>query len=79
MTHNETHQCDPLDELRQSPTVSVAVAARLLGIGRSTAHRAALRTGELARGVPVIRPSERRVRVLSGPLLHYLQGDPRGD
>lgn len=76
MTTDRTYRSDPLDELRQSPTVSVEVAAQLLGIGRSTAHRAALRTGEVTRGVPVIRPSERRVRVLSRPLLEYLRELP---
>ncbi|MCS7257479.1 MAG: hypothetical protein RMJ05_07900 [Thermomicrobium sp.] len=44
-------------------TVSVAAAARLLGIGRSLAYELARWRGELTPEVPVIRIGERRYRV----------------
>ena len=43
-------------------TVSVDVAARLLGVAKTTAHHHYTRTGFVATGVPVIR-SGRRVLV----------------
>jgi hypothetical protein len=46
-------------------TVSVAEAARLLGVGRSLAY-------ELAPGVPVVRVGERRYRVPVRPLAEVL-------
>jgi hypothetical protein len=52
-------------ELLNDPTVltvSIDVAARLLGIGKTTAHYHYTKTGYVATGVPVLR-SGRRVIV----------------
>ena len=40
-------------------TVSVDVAARLLGIAKTTAHHHYTKTGNVATGVPVIRVGRR--------------------
>jgi len=40
-------------------TVSVDVAARLLGIAKTTAHHYYTKTGHIASGVPVIRVGDR--------------------
>jgi len=72
MDQEFTHHRSDIELLFASATVSVEVASRLLGIGRSTAHRSALQTGEVAPGVPVVRPSIRRVRVPCEPLIAYL-------
>ena len=72
MDQDVTPQRSDIELLFTSATVSVEVASRLLGIGRSTAHRSALQTGEVAPGVPVVRPSIRRVRVPCEPLIAYL-------
>lgn len=62
----------------QARTVSLAVAATLLGVSRSTIERAA-RTGEVAPGVPVLQIGGRRLiaRVdlerLLGPLDEALE------
>ena len=73
MTQAKQDSPSDLEKIRGSVTVSVKVASRVLGIGLSTAHRAALRTGEIVPGVPVVRPSQRKVRVLTEPLLAFLQ------
>ena len=64
----ETYQPQPapadlvgvLDDPNQV-TVSVEVARRLLGVGRTTAIHAYRRTGHLIDGVPVIRVGRRVV------------------
>jgi excisionase family DNA binding protein len=53
-------------------TLSVAEAARLLGVGRSLAYELARWRGELASGVPVVRVGERRYRVPVRPLAEVL-------
>lgn len=40
-------------------TVSIDVAARLLGVAKTTAHHHYTRTGHVATGVPVIRVGDR--------------------
>ncbi len=54
--------------VQRPATVSVAEAARLLGVGRSLAYEVARWRGELAPGVPIIRVGERRYRVPIRPL-----------
>lgn len=44
-------------------TVSVAEAAKLLGIGRTLGYELARWRGELAPGIPVIKVGNRRYRV----------------
>jgi hypothetical protein len=43
---------------RKPPTIGVAIAGRLSGVGRSVAYDAA-RTGRLMEGVPVIKVGQR--------------------
>jgi len=52
----------------RSATLSVAEAARLLGVGRSLAYELARWRGELAPGVPVVLVGECRFRVPLRPL-----------
>lgn len=47
---------------RESQMLSLAEAADVLGLGRSTAYEAARATGELA-GIPVVRLTARRYGV----------------
>jgi hypothetical protein len=56
----------------RAATLSVAEAARALGIGRSLAYELARRRGELAPGVPVVRVGDRRYRVPLRPLAEAL-------
>lgn len=53
-------------------TLSVAQAARLLGIGRSLAYELARWRGELAQGVPVLHVGDRRYVVPTRPLAERL-------
>lgn len=49
-------------ELLNDPTVltvTVDIAARLLGVAKTTAHHHYTRTGHVATGVPVIRVGDR--------------------
>jgi hypothetical protein len=49
-------------ELLNDPTVltvTVDIAARLLGVAKTTAHHHYTRTGNVATGVPVIRVGDR--------------------
>ncbi|WP_067672640.1 excisionase family DNA-binding protein [Nocardia miyunensis] len=66
---------DMLKRLMDEPTVSVSTAARLLGIGRSTAY-AAVNSGEM----PAIRIRS-RFRIPAPWLRHrlQLQTDPQCD
>lgn len=75
MAEGTEEELSDLDIIRRSGTVSMEIASRVLGIGLSTAHRAAARTGEVVPGVPVVRLSQRRVRVLTQPLLRLLEID----
>ncbi len=62
-------------DIRTAPrpaTVSVAEAARLLGVGRTLGYQLARCRGELAPGVPVVRVGERRYRVPIKPLAETL-------
>jgi hypothetical protein len=68
-SHFEPHKAETLREILTDPnrlTISVAEAARILGIARTTAHYAYTHTGYLIEGVPVMTIStgstrERRV------------------
>ncbi|GBD17673.1 hypothetical protein HRbin27_00157 [bacterium HR27] len=53
-------------------TLSVAEAARLLGVGRSLAYELSRWRGELAPGVPVVRVGGRRYRVPTKALAEVL-------
>jgi hypothetical protein len=63
-THNPTPATSDPKRLLDDPTrvtVSVAQAAAILGIHRSTAHAAYTKTGNLTDGVPVLRVGKRVV------------------
>jgi excisionase family DNA binding protein len=70
-TIKTTKNCPSLERLREGPpTVSVDTAAEYLGVSRGFAY-SMVKTGHL----PVIRVSDKRMRVSTKRLLQMLEGE----